>query len=80
MSREFTREEDMKFLPGQFRSIDVKMSSKQFYPLKDFQSDQIQRSSSKIFTAHNACRNADLNLTLVTGGTNGFIFQLISSL
>ena len=69
----------MKFLPGQFRSIDVKMSSKQFYPLEDFQSDQIQRSSSKIFT-HNACRNADLNLTLVTGGTNGFIFQLISSL
>ena len=56
----------MKFLPGQFRSIDVQMSSKQFYPLKDFQSDQIQRSSSKIFTAHNACRNADLNLTLVT--------------
>ena len=38
----------MKFLPGQFRSIDVKMSSKQFYPLKDFQYDQIQRSSSKI--------------------------------
>ena len=70
----------MKFLPGQFRSFDVKMSSKQFYPFKDFQSDQIQRSSSKILTAHNACRNANLNLTLVTGRTNGFIFQLISSL
>ena len=43
------------------------MSSKQFYPFKDFQSDQIQRSSRKIFTAHYACRNANLNLTPVTG-------------
>ena len=43
------------------------MSSKQFYPFKDFQSDQIQRSSRKIFTAHYACKNANLNLTPVTG-------------
>ena len=44
-----------------------------FDPFKDFQSDQIQRSSRKIFTAQDACRNADLNLTLVTGTTDGFI-------
>ena len=50
-------------------------------PFKDFQSDQIQRSSRKIFTAQYACRNADLNFTLVTGTTiNGFIFQIINSL
>ena len=56
------------------------MSSKKLYPFKDFQSDQIQRSSRKIFTAHYACRNAALNLTPVTGTTNGFIFQIINSL
>ena len=51
----------------------MSMSSKQFYPIKDFQSDQIQRHSCKIFTAHYACRNADLNLTPVTKMTNGFV-------
>ena len=56
------------------------MSSKKLNPLKDFQSDQIQRSSRKIFTAHYACRNAALNLTPVTGTTNRFIFQIINSL
>ena len=56
------------------------MSSKKVNPFKDFQSDQIQRSSRKIFTAHYACRNAALNLTPVTGTTNGFIFQIINSL
>ena len=56
------------------------MSSKKFNPFKDFQSDQIQRSSRKIFTAHYACRNVALNLTPVTGTTNGFIFQIINSL
>ena len=55
------------------------MSSKKLNPFKDFQSDQIQRSSRKIFTAHYACRNAALNLTPVTGTTNGFIFQIINS-
>ena len=49
------------------------MSSKTFNPFKDFQSDQMQRSSLKIFTAHYAYRNADLNLTPVTETTNGFI-------
>ena len=56
------------------------MSSKKLNPFKDFQSDQIQRSSRKIFTAYYACRNAVLNLTPVTGTTNGFIFQIINSL
>ena len=51
------------------------MSSEKLNPFKDFQSDQIQRSSRKIFNAHYACRNAALNLTPVTGTTNGFIFQ-----
>ena len=56
------------------------MSSKKLNPFKDSQSDQIQRSSRKIFTAHYACRNAALILTPVTGTTNGFIFQIINSL
>ena len=56
------------------------MSSKKINPFKDFQTDQIQRSSRKIFTAHYACRNAAMNLTPVTGTTNGFIFQIINSL
>ena len=56
------------------------MSSKKLNPFKDFQSDQIQRSSRKLFTAHCGCRNAALNLTPVTGTTNGFIFQIINSL
>ena len=48
------------------------MSSKKFNPFKDFQSDQILRICPKIFTTHYACRNADLDLTLVMGTTNGF--------
>ena len=56
------------------------MSPKNRNPFKDFQSDQIQRKSRKIFTAHYACRNAALNLTPVTGTTNGFIFPIINSL
>ena len=46
----------------------MEMSSKKFNPLKDVQSDQIQKY--KIFTAYYTCRNADLTLTLVTGTTN----------
>ena len=56
------------------------MSSKKFNPFKDFLSHQIQRSSCKIFTTHYVCRNADLNLTLATGTTNRFIFQITNSL
>ena len=56
------------------------MSSKNFNSFKDFQSDQIQTSSRKLFTAHFACSNSNLNLTLVTGTTNRLIFQIINSL
>ena len=56
------------------------MSSKKLNPFKDFQSDQIQRNSCKIFTAHYTCTNAALNLTSLTGTSNGFIFQIINSL
>ena len=56
------------------------MSSENFNSFKDFQSDQIQTSSRKLFTAHFACSNSDLNLTLVTGTTNRLIFQIIGSL
>ena len=56
------------------------MSSKNLNSFKDFQSDQIQTSSRKLFTAHYACSNSDLNLTPVTGTTNGFIFQIINLL
>ena len=52
----------------------------EFNPFKDFQCEQIQRSSHKIFTAQYLSRNADLNLTLVTETTDRFIFQMINSL
>ena len=79
ISREFTREAVRKFQPTQFPSNLTQMSSKKFHPLKDFQSVQVQRSSHNVFTAHYVCRNAKLNLTLVTGTTiNGLIFQIIN--
>ena len=55
------------------------MTSKKVNPFKDFQSDQIQRSYRKIFTAHYPCRTAALMLTPVTGTTKRFIFQIINS-
>ena len=51
------------------------MSPTTFNPFKDFQSDQIKRSSRKIFTAHYACMNANSNMTPATGTTNIFIFS-----
>ena len=69
----------MKFLPAQFLCID-KYVFEAILSIKDFQSDQIRRSSHKISTALYACRNADLNVTLVMGTTRGFIFQIINSL
>ena len=60
-------------VPPQFPWIWCKCLRK-FNPFKDFQSDQIQRSSRKRFTAHYACSNAHLNLTLVMETTDGFIF------
>ena len=58
----------------------LSLASKNFNSFKDFQSDQIQTISRKLFTALFAFRNSDLNLTLVTGTTNGFTFQIINSL
>ena len=80
MVREFSLKAVTKCLPAQFPWIWCKISSKKFNPFKDFQSDQIQRSSRKIFTTHYTCRKAEKNLTSVTGTTNGFIFQIINSL
>ena len=51
MSREFTREAVTKFLPAKFPWIWCKCLSKKLNPFKDFQSDQIQRSSRTILTA-----------------------------
>ena len=58
-SREFTRGQLRNFFQLSFPEFDVNS-------FKGFQSDQIQRNSRKIFTAHYACRNVDLNLTLAT--------------
>ena len=74
------RNEPLTGTPGNYKISKNFLSSKKFYPFKDFQSDQVQRTCRKIFTAHYACRNADLNLTLVTGAANRFIFHIISSL
>ena len=69
MSHDFTH-----FYQLSFPEFDVNVLE----AFKDFQSDQIQRSSRKIFTVHYACRIADLNLTLVMGTTNKLIFQIIN--
>ena len=59
----------------------MEMSFKTLNPFNDFQCDQMQRNSRKIFIPHYPCRNADLILTKVTGTTNRFIFfQIINSL
>ena len=63
-----------------FPEFDVNVFLEYFNPFKDFQSDQIQRSCRKIFAAHYTCWNSYLNLTLVTGMIEGFIFQIINSL
>ena len=59
MSREFTR--------GSFDEL-MQMSSKEFYPFKDFQSDQIERHSRNIkytlLITH--AKNVDLNLAQPT--------------
>ena len=63
MGREFSRKAVTKFLPAQFPWIWCKYLLKKFNPFQDFQSDQIQRSSRKIFTTHYTCRKAEKNLT-----------------
>ena len=44
---------------------------------RNFSCSSIMGRSTRIITAHYACRNADL--TLVTGTTNGFSFQTLNS-
>ena len=51
MRREFTREAVAKFLPAKVPWIWCKCLSQKLNPFKDFQSDQIQRSSRTILTA-----------------------------
>ena len=77
MSREFTREAVLKFLPAQFPEFYVNYIHSKLFNLFTYRD-----ILSKIFTAHYACRNADLNLncTLLIGTTNGFVFQIINSL
>ena len=50
MVREFSLKAVTKFLRAQFPWIWCKISSKKFNPFRDFQSDQIQRSSRKIYS------------------------------
>ena len=69
----------LNFCPLRFLEFDVNVLEA-ILTFKDFQSDQKQRSSCQILTAHYAWRNAHLNLTLVTGTTTGFIFQMVTSL
>ena len=80
MSREFTREAVMKFLPAPFSWKWCKCLLRSLIHSKISNLAKYRGSSRKIFTAHYACRNATVNLTPVTGTTNGFIFQIINSL
>ena len=80
MSREFTRDSVMKFLPAQFPLIWCKCLLRILSHSKIFNLTKYRQVLVKLFTARYACSNSDLNLTLVTGTTNGFIFQIINSL
>ena len=80
MSREFIREAVMKFLPAPFSWIWCKCLLRNLIHSKIFNLTKYREVLVKYFTAHYACRNAALNLTPVTGTTNGFIFQIINSL
>ena len=52
----------------------MEMSSMKFNPFKDFQSDQVQRSSCKIFTAHYAW-NISLQKYTVNNILNAYWFR-----
>ena len=80
MSGEFIHQVVIKLSTSSVSLNLIFMSSKQFYPFKDVQSDQIQRGYCKKSTAYYACRNANLKLTLVATMTNGFLFKIIDSL
>jgi len=67
----------------EFRFISVlwcKCLRSNFIHSKTFNLTKYKEVLVKLFTAYYACWNADLNLTLVTGTTNGLIFQIIPSL
>ena len=74
MSREFTRETVMKFLLPHFSWIWCKTLRSIFFHSKIFNLTKYKDVLVEKFTSHYACRNANLNLTLVTGTTNGFLF------
>ena len=74
MSREFTRVTVMKFLLPHFSWIWCKTLRSIFFHSKIFNLTKYKDALVEKFTSHYACRNANLNLTLVTGTTNGFLF------
>ena len=74
MSLVFTRETVMKFLLPHFPWIWCKSLRSNFLDSKIFNLTKYRDVVVEKFTSHYACRNANLNLTLVTGTTNGFLF------
>ena len=81
MSLEFTHQAVMKFLPVQFPSIDIKCLWSNFIHLKISNLTKYREVLVKYSLLLNyACSHADLNLTLVMGVTNWFIFPIINLL
>ena len=74
MSREFTRETVMKFPLPHFPCIWCKSLRSNFLDSKIFNLTKYRDAVVEKFSSHYASRNANLNLTLVTGTTNGFLF------
>ena len=74
MSREFTRETVMKFPLPHFPCIWCKSLRSNSLDSKIFNLTKYRDVVVEKFTSHYAHRNANLNLTLVTGTTNGFLF------
>ena len=66
------REAVRKFLPAQFPWCWCKCLLRNFVHWKIYNLTKYREVRVKYFTAHYACRNADLNLTLVMGTTNRF--------
>ena len=74
MSREFTRETVMKFLLPHFSWVWCKSLRSNFLDSKIFNLTKYRDVVVEKFSSHYASRNANLNLTLVTGTTKGFLF------
>ena len=74
MSREFPRETVMKFPLPHFPCIWCKSLRSNFLDSKIFNLTKYRDVVVEKFSSHYASRNANLNLTLVTGTTNGFLF------